>query len=54
MPPWWRDRLPLLYLDDSLVAVADLWLCASPHTLAEGGAGALRPLWRRNNSASAD
>ncbi|MEQ9394463.1 tRNA lysidine(34) synthetase TilS [Haliea sp.] len=54
VPPWWRDRLPLLYLDDSLVAVADLWLCASPHTLAEGGAGALRPLWRRNNPASAD
>jgi len=26
IPPWERDRLPLLYLDDELVAVADLWV----------------------------
>lgn len=26
IPPWERDRLPLLYLDDELVAVADLWI----------------------------
>ncbi|MDO8861255.1 tRNA lysidine(34) synthetase TilS [Haliea sp. E1-2-M8] len=49
VPPWWRDRLPLLYLGDELVAVADLWLCASPRTLAKGGAAAWRPLWQRNN-----
>jgi tRNA(Ile)-lysidine synthase len=24
--PWWRDRLPLLYVDETLVAVADLWI----------------------------
>lgn len=24
--PWWRDRLPLLYADDTLIAVADLWI----------------------------
>ena len=24
--PWMRDRLPLLYADDELIAVADLWL----------------------------
>jgi tRNA(Ile)-lysidine synthase len=32
--PWWRDRLPLVYAGDELVAVADLWLadsaCTSP------------------------
>lgn len=28
VPPWWRDRLPLLYLDDQLAAVADVWVCA--------------------------
>ena len=26
--PWMRDRLPLLYSDDRLVAVADLWISA--------------------------
>jgi tRNA(Ile)-lysidine synthetase-like protein len=24
---WLRDRVPLIYCDDQLVAVADLWLC---------------------------
>lgn len=27
VPPWWRDRLPLLWYGDELAAVADLWLC---------------------------
>lgn len=27
VPPWWRDRLPLLYWQDDLVAVADLFVC---------------------------
>jgi len=49
VPPWWRDRLPLLFLGDELVAVADLWLCATSRTRAEGGGGAWRLLWRRNN-----
>lgn len=26
IPPWERARIPLLYLDDSLIAVADLWV----------------------------
>jgi len=26
IPPWERSRLPLLYLDDKLVAVADYWM----------------------------
>jgi tRNA(Ile)-lysidine synthase len=26
--PWMRDRIPLLYCDNELVAVADLWLAA--------------------------
>jgi tRNA(Ile)-lysidine synthase len=26
IPPWQRDRVPLLYFDDQLVAVANLWL----------------------------
>ena len=24
--PWMRDRLPLVYADDELVAVGDLWI----------------------------
>lgn len=27
LPPWWRARLPLLWCDDELAAVADLWIC---------------------------
>jgi tRNA(Ile)-lysidine synthase len=27
VPPWLRNRLPLLYLDDTLVAAAGLWIC---------------------------
>lgn len=54
VPPWWRERLPLLYLNDELVAVADLWLCVSARIVNEGGAGAWRPLWRRNIPASTD
>ncbi len=27
IPPWWRDRVPLLYGGDQLLAVADLWVC---------------------------
>jgi tRNA(Ile)-lysidine synthase len=27
LPPWLRDRVPLLYVNNTLVAVADLWVC---------------------------
>jgi tRNA(Ile)-lysidine synthase len=29
IPPWWRARVPLLYLEDELLCVGDLWLCQS-------------------------
>lgn len=48
VPPWWRDCLPLLYLQNELVAVADLWLCASSRTTAETGDKAWLPRWQRN------
>lgn len=39
VPPWWRDRLPLIYCGEQLAAVADLWVC-------EGfGAGVDEPGW---------
>jgi tRNA(Ile)-lysidine synthase len=37
VPPWQRQRLPLLYADGELAAVADLWVC-SEH-VAPGAAG---------------
>lgn len=27
VPPWERERLPLIYVDDKLAAVADRWVC---------------------------
>ncbi|NLO80404.1 MAG: tRNA lysidine(34) synthetase TilS [Xanthomonadaceae bacterium] len=27
IPPWERERLPLIYIDGELAAVADLWVC---------------------------
>lgn len=31
MPPWLRDRIPLIYLEDKLIAVSDLWIDTSFH-----------------------
>ena len=30
IPPWQRDRVPLLYVDGELAAVADYCLCGEP------------------------
>ena len=32
IPLWQRDRLPLIYIDDKLAAVGDLWVCEEFHT----------------------
>ncbi len=44
VPPWWRDRVPLLWLDGELLAVGDLWLCACGRYRASAGRG--ETLWR--------
>lgn len=44
VPPWRRARLPLIYIDDQLAAVADLWVCAPFH--AAGDEEGLRIEWR--------
>jgi tRNA(Ile)-lysidine synthase len=41
--PWWRERLPLLYAQNQLVAVGDLWISAS-HAASHGEAG-VRVIW---------
>ncbi len=32
IPIWQRDRLPLIYIEDKLAAVGDLWVCEEFHT----------------------
>ena len=27
LEPWWRDTVPLIFKDEHLIAVADLWVC---------------------------
>ena len=44
--PWLRDRLPLVYADDELLAVAGLFAC-EPHVARAGEAG-LRIEWRNH------
>lgn len=38
VPPWERDSIPLLYLDDDLIAVVGLWVCKQ-YSVAEDEAG---------------
>lgn len=48
VPPWRRARLPLIYIDDQLAAVADLWVCAPFH--ATGDEEGLRIEWRETRA----
>ena len=41
--PWMRDRLPLVYVDGRLAAVADLWI--DVEFAAGAGANAVKPVW---------
>ncbi len=40
VPPWERQRLPLIFIDDELVAVGDRWVCAA--FAAQAGESSLR------------
>ena len=48
MPPWRRERVPLIYVGDELAAVADMWVCAPFHA-SRADAG-LRIEWREAES----
>ncbi len=50
IPPWWRGRVPLLYLGDELLAVGGLWLCRSSRAreASAAGPGLWRLSWQRN------
>ncbi len=43
VPPWLRARLPLFYVDQELVAVADRWVCV-PYLAGDGEEG-LKIVW---------
>ena len=47
LEPWWRERVPLFYIDEQLVAVGNLWVCegwqAGPEI--EG----LKIIWQTNS-----
>ena len=45
--PWWRDRTPLLYVDKTLVAVGDYWVCEGWQ--AQTGQSGKKILWRHNS-----
>ncbi len=49
VPPWWRQRVPLLYCEGQLAAVADLCVCEG-FAPAPGDTG-LRLEWRAGSSA---
>lgn len=44
VPPWWRDRTPLLYRGQELAAVADLCICEGAQPVT--GEPALRVQWQ--------
>jgi tRNA(Ile)-lysidine synthase len=44
--PWWRERLPLIYAGDSLVAVADLWV--SNEFAAKQDEPGVKPHWEHH------
>jgi tRNA(Ile)-lysidine synthase len=56
IPPWWRDRVPLLYLGGELLAVGDLWLCESSRWAAAPAPGESlwQPRWERNITTAFD
>jgi len=39
VPPWWRDKVPLLYINDELAAVGDLFITDKFRGKAEEGEG---------------
>ncbi|MGE0113296.1 MAG: tRNA lysidine(34) synthetase TilS [Steroidobacteraceae bacterium] len=49
--PWWRERLPLIYADDKLMAVADLWV--SHEFAAKAGEPAVHLVWQREQNITA-
>ena len=56
IPPWWRDRVPLLCDGEEILAVGDLALCQSRYFRARPTAGEQRwnLVWQRPSGAVSD
>ncbi|MEZ5504267.1 MAG: tRNA lysidine(34) synthetase TilS [Halioglobus sp.] len=56
VPPWWRDRVPLVCLGDELLAVGDLARCASERwrRADQPGDNRWKLSWERRASAGSD
>jgi tRNA(Ile)-lysidine synthase len=56
VPPWWRDRVPLLYLADELLAAGGLRSCESSRWRHSGAPGERlwRLWWERDGGAVRD
>jgi tRNA(Ile)-lysidine synthase len=48
VPPWWRERIPLVYGGDELLAIGDLKLC-EPARPEEGRNGRWSLIWQRES-----
>ena len=49
VPPWLRERVPLIYLEGRLAAVGDLWVCQ--HFAADAGEAGLSLSWHPPTTA---
>jgi len=47
LEPWWRERIPLFYIEEQLVAVGDLWVCQGWHCGADEEG--LKITWQTNS-----
>jgi tRNA(Ile)-lysidine synthase len=47
LEPWWREPVPLFYIDEQLVAVGDLWVCQDWQ--AEPKKEGLKIIWQTNS-----
>lgn len=55
IPPWWRNRVPLVFLGEELLAVADLSRCVSTRwDKHDAGAAPWSLTWERSACASSD
>lgn len=56
VPPWWRDRVPLFYVDEELLAIGDLARCESYRwrECAQAGEHLWQVSWERPFRAGSD
>ena len=47
LEPWWRESVPLFFIDEQLVAVGDLWVCEDWQ--AESEIEGLKIIWQTNS-----